>query len=98
MKTREEIQQEWVGRNQTALKQYYAQMDAAKVARDAALAELDDPILRLIAAAKEVVRHPHGEFPHWPNDGLSVTGCVQCAELKALKSAIDYAEQRRAQG
>ena len=82
MKTREEIRQEY----QAALKQYYAQMDAARAVRDAALAELDDPMLRLIAAARRTVgRHA----------ALGSCGCEQCRELR---DAIAYAEQRRAQG
>ena len=68
--TREEIEREYAAQREAVINQYYAQMDAAKVARDAALAELDDPMLRLIAAAKEVVRHPHDE-------------CEVCAELNA---------------
>jgi hypothetical protein len=109
MKTREEIEQEYVLKDAERRERFRQERLALNArednerglldaARNAALAELDDPMLRLITAAKEVARHPHGEFPHWPNDGLSVTGCVQCAEQKALKSAIDYAEQRRAQG
>ena len=97
MKTREEIERVYDILVDRAQDEFDGRLADIREQRDAALAELDDPMLRLITAAKEVARHPHGEFPHWPNDGLSVTGCVQCAEQKALKSAIDYAEQRRAQ-
>ena len=70
MKTREEIEQEYADHRAALSTQYYAKIYAARAVRDAALAELDDPMLRLIAAAKEVVRHPHDE-------------CEVCAELNA---------------
>ena len=71
MKTREEI---------ALIKQYYDQMKAAIFAGDAALAELDDPMLRLIAAGKRWLEK-HGDC-----------SCEPCIELR---DAIDYAEQRR---
>jgi len=56
--------------------------------RDRLLAELDDPMLRLIAAAKRAVDS------HIDNTGT----CGWCDIYAELQSAIDYAEQRRAQG
>ena len=89
MKTREEIDREWVNQSNAALRQYYDQVDTLKATREAALAELaelDDPMLRLIAAARRTVgRHA----------ALGSCGCEQCRELR---DAIDYAEQRRVQG
>ena len=52
MKTREEIEQGYSSRLQQANKDYDNATMAAEAWRDAALAELDDPMLRLIAAAK----------------------------------------------
>ena len=56
--------------------------ELAKI-RDAALAELDDPMARLIAAGKGWLEQ-HGDCSYEP--------CIE------LRDAIDYAEQRRAQG
>ena len=64
-----------------------AALKAARAKRDAALAELDDPLARLIAATK--AWHDN----HWLSFGeCSHSVCVE------LRDAIDYAEQRRAQG
>ena len=86
MKTREEIQLEYENQRVAISNQYNAQVEAARAARDAALAELDDPMARLIAAAKRA-RKSH--------NGAGECRCGQCIELR---DAIDYAEQRRAQG
>ena len=109
MKTREEIEQEYrkqidavlerhMNIHQALIRDEVSELNVLAAARDAALAELDDPMARLIAAAKKVSRHGHGQFPHYPNLDLPVTGCPSCTEQIALQSAIDYAEQRRAQG
>lgn len=109
MKTREEIEKEYIEGCRAVWAAYEPKLDAILAAEDAeldalnekrkaALAELDDPMARLIAAAKKVSRHGHGQFPHYPNLNLPVTGCPSCTEQIALRDAIDYAEQRRAQG
>ncbi|MFA7267038.1 MAG: hypothetical protein WC054_12065 [Candidatus Nanopelagicales bacterium] len=72
--------------------------------RDAALAELDDPMLRLIAAAKKVDHGHLGStnpaiYTSWHRpSAATITGCQRCQEYVDLRDAIDYAEQRRAQG
>ena len=85
MKTRAEIQLEYENQRVAIRNQYYAQIEAARATREAALAELDDPMARLIAAVKEHLNCREC----WPL-------CISCQ--KALRDAIDYAEQRRAQG
>ena len=105
MKTREEIeqeiQQEFVQNHEKIWERFHQKQAEAVMERDrawtrsreeyiakkaAALAELDDPMARLIAAARRTVgRHA----------ALGSCGCEQCRELR---DAIDYAEQRRAQG
>ena len=85
MKTREAIEQEYENKTADKANAYIADLAALRAARDAALAELDDPMARLIAAGKEHMN------------------CRECGPLciscqKALRDAIDYAEQRRAQG
>ena len=104
MKTREEIEQEYIdkreaiwalakAKHQSNEVQYranaeaitdaeLADLDALAAARDAALAELDDPMARLIAAAKKALSCPF-LYPVMQGE---------------LRDAIDYAEQRRAQG
>lgn len=82
MKTREEIEREYAAQREAVVKQYYAQIEAARAARDAALAELDDPMARLIAAAKKALSCPF-LYPVMQDE---------------LRDAIDYAEQRRVQG
>ena len=103
MKTREEIQQEYERDSRAIWEDYWTKtrvlitnrndnLHAAEVRRDAALAdaalaELDDPMARLIAAAK--AWHDN----HWLSFGeCSHSVCIE------LRDAIDYAEQRRAQG
>jgi hypothetical protein len=84
MKTREEIDREWVNQSNAALRQYYDQVDTLKATREAALAELaelDDPMLRLLKEAKRALNCPF-LYPAIQGD---------------LRDAIDYAEQRRAQ-
>ena len=83
MKTREEIEQEYSNRLQQANKDYDNATMAAEAWRDAALAELDDPMTRLIAAGKGWLEQ-HGDCSYEP-----------CNELR---DAINYAEQRRVQG
>ena len=91
MKTREEIQQEYERDSRAIWEDYWTKtrvlitnrndnLHTAEVRRDAALAELDDPMARLIAAGKE---------------HMNCGECISCQ--KALRDAIDYAEQRRAQ-
>ena len=82
MKTREEI---------ALIKQYYDQMKAAIFAGDAALAELDDPMARLIAAAKKAL-------PWLSPDAKPRYARERYEALRDLRDAIDYAEQRRVQG
>lgn len=93
MKTREEIQLEYENQRVAISNQYYAQIEAARAARDAALAELDDPLARLIAAAKAhvegILREHVYCYPGAP--------CPVVREIANLRDAIDYAEQRRAQ-
>ena len=85
MKTREAIQLEYENQRVAISNQYYAQVEAARAARDAALAELDDPMARLIAAAKRAV-----------DSHIDSTGtCGWCDIYAELRDAIDYAEQRR---
>lgn len=87
MKTREEIEQEWEVAVRTADYEHTHKLRVLAERRDAALAELDDPMLRLIAAAKKW--HDN----HW----LSFGACSHsvCVDLRA---AIADAEQRRVQG
>ena len=96
MKTREEIEQEYrkqidavlerhMNIHQALIRDEVSELNVLAAARDAALAELDDPMTRLIAAGKEHMN------------------CRECGPLciscqKALRDAIYYAEQRRAQG
>ena len=103
MKTREEIEQEYERDSRAIWEDYKTKtrvlitnrndnLHAAEVRRDAALAEaalaeLDDPMARLITAAKKW--HDN----HW----LSVGACSHSVCV-ALRDTIDYAEQRRAQG
>ena len=115
MKTREEIEQEYERDSRAIWEDYKTKtrvlitnrndnLHAAEVRRDAALAEaalaeLDDPMLRLIAAAKEMpIDHSdnHG-YLHFP--GISpIAHCADCTAVVELRDAIAYAEQRRAQG
>ena len=98
MKTREEIQQEYERDSRAIWEDYWTKtrvlitnrndnLHAAEVRRDAALAEaalaeLDDPMALLIAAAKKALSCPF----------------LYPAMQGELRDAIDYAEQRRAQG
>ena len=108
MKTREEIEREYAAqreaigalakaKHQNNEVQYranaeaitdaeLADLDALAAARDAALAELDDPMARLIAAGRRAMKS---------HNGARECRCGQCIEIL---NAIDYAEQRRAQG
>ena len=98
MKTREEIEQEYrkqidavlerhMNIHQALIRDEVSELNVLAAARDAALAELDDPMARLIAAAK--AWHDN----HWLSFGeCSHSVCVE------LRDAIAYAEQRRAQG
>lgn len=88
MKTRKEIEKEYENQRAAISDQYYAKIEAARDARDAALAELDDPMARLIAAARGW-RESHST--HF----ITNTNCKACDDFQ---SAIDYAEQRRARG
>lgn len=84
MKTREEIEQEWEVAVRTADYEHTHKLRVLAERRDAALAELDDPILRLIAAVEE-----HLECREcWPL-------CIACQNN--LRNAIAYAVARRAQ-
>ena len=86
MKTREEIQLEYENQRAAISNHYYAKIEAARAARDAALAELDDPMARLIAAAK--AWHDN----HWLSFGeCSHSVCVE------LRDAIDALETRVAE-
>ena len=65
-----------------------AALDALAEKRKAALAELDDPMARLIAAGRRAV-----------DNHIDSTGtCGWCDIYAELRDAINYAEQRRAQG
>ena len=87
MKTREEIQLEYQNNAENLFVEYGERIRELAKVRDAALAELDDPLARLIAAAK--AWHDN----HWLSFGeCSHSVCIE------LRDAIDYAEQRRAQG
>ena len=83
MKTREEIQLEYQNNAENLFVEYGDRIRELAKIRDAALAELDDPMARLIAAGKGWLEQ-HGDCSYEP-----------CNELR---DAIDYAEQRRAQG
>ncbi len=104
MKTREEIEQEYERDSRAIWEDYKTKtsllitnrndnLHAAEVRRDAALAEaalaeLDDPMARLIAAAKK-----------WQEShSLHFATNRSCEACDDFQSAIDYAEQRRAQG
>jgi hypothetical protein len=89
MTTREEIEQEYVEAVRRDYKIYLEAFDAHKRRRDAALAELDDPMLRLINAAKEWRKS------HTTTHFTTNASCKACDDFQ---SAIDYAEQRRSQG
>jgi len=91
VKTREEIEQEYADHRAALSTQYYAKIYAARGRRDAALAELDDPMLRLIAAAKKAL-------PWLSPDAKPRYARERYEALRDLRDTIDYAEQRRAQG
>ena len=88
MKTREEIEQEYQNNAENLFVEYGDRIRELAKVRDAALAELDDPMARLIAAAK-AWRDSHS------NHFITSINCKACDDFQ---SAIDYAEQRRAQG
>ena len=96
MKTREEIEQEYVLKDAERRERFRQERLALNArednerglldaARNAALAELDDPMLRLITAARRAV------------ESHAAVGPCRCSRCIDLQSAIDYAEQRRAQ-
>jgi len=91
VKTREEIEQEYADHRAALSTQYYAKIYAARAVRNAALAELDDPMARLIAAAKKAL-------PWLSPDAKPRYARERYEALRDLRDAIDYAEQRRAQG
>ena len=77
-----------------------AELDALAEKRKAALAELDDPMLRLIAAAKKAKtawNSHQDELGFWHYPSASPVNCGRCDAHVELRYAIDYAEQRRAQ-
>ena len=94
MKTREEIEQEYIEGCRAVWAAYEPKLDAISAAEDAeldalnekrkaALAELDDPVARLIAAAKAWHQN------HWLSFGeCSHSVCVE------LRGAIDALETR----
>jgi len=84
VKTREEIENEYVEAVRRDYKIYLDAHDAHGRKRAAALAELDNPTARLIAAVKEHM-----------NCRECLPLCISCQ--KTLRDAIDYAEQRRTQ-
>ena len=86
MKTREEIQLEYQNNAENLFVEYGDRIRELAKIRDAALAELDDPMLRLITAARRAV------------ESHAAAGPCRCSRCIELRDAIDYAEQRRAQG
>ena len=95
VKTREEIENEYVEAVRRDYKIYLDAHDAHGRKRAAALAELDNPTARLIAAAKayvEGILHEHVYC--YPSTS---TSCPVVREIANLRDAIDYAEQRRTQ-
>jgi len=93
VKTREEIEQEYVLKDAERRERFRQERLALNArednerglldaARNAALAELDDPMARLITAGKGWLEQ-HGNCSYEP--------------CNALRDAIDYAEQRRVQ-
>lgn len=102
MKTREEIERVYDILVDRAQDEFDGRLADIREQRDAALAELDDPMLRLITAAKkaQTVCKSHqdemGVFWHYPNS--APVNCWRCEAYVELRNAIDYAEQRRAQG
>ena len=99
MKTREEIEREYIEGCRAVWAAYEPKLDAILAAEDAeldalnekrkaALAELDDPMARLIAAGRRAV-----------DSHIDSTGtCGWCDIYAELRDAINYAEQRRVQG
>jgi hypothetical protein len=92
MKTREEIEQEYrkqidavlerhMNIHQALIRDEVSELNVLAAARDAALAELDDPMERLSAGKRWLEKH--GDCSYEP--------CIE------LCDAVDYAEQRRAQ-
>ena len=86
MKTREEIERVYDILVDRAQDEFDGRLADIREQRDAALAELDDPMLRLITAARRAV------------ESHAAVGPCRCSRCIDLQSAIDYAEQRRAQG
>lgn len=89
MKTREEIERVYDILVDRAQDEFDGRLAEIREQREAALAELDDPMLRLIAAAKAQQK-----------DHDAIRGGERCQHKPCveLRDAIDYAEQRRTQG
>ena len=87
MKTREEIERVYDILVDRAQDEFDGRLADIREQRDAALAELDDPMLRLIAAAKK-----------WRDNHALAFGECSHSVCVELRNAINYAEQRRAQG
>ena len=85
IRTKEEIEQEYQNNVENLFIEYGDKIREAAKIRDAALAELDDPMARLIAAGRRAVdRHA----------AHKACRCIQCLELR---DAIEFAEQRKVQ-
>ena len=82
MKTREEIERVYDILVDRAQDEFDGRLAEIREQREAALAELDDPMARLITAGKRWLEK-HGDCSYEP--------CIE------LRDAVDYAEQRRAQ-
>jgi hypothetical protein len=95
VKTREEIEQGYQNNVEILYIEFGDKLREVAAARDAALAELDDPMARLFAAAKA---HVEGILREHVNCYPSGAPCPVVREIANLRDAIDYAEQRRAQG
>ena len=120
MKTREEIEKEYIEGCRAVWAAYEPQLNAISAAeaaeldalnekRKAALAELDDPVARLIAAARNVLADQIARDPEHdrlclicrrisdPDSRMPLFHNQDCSAAD-LRDAIDYAEQRRVQG
>jgi hypothetical protein len=106
MKTREAIQLEYQNNAENLFVEYGDRIRELTKVRDAALAELDDPMARLIAAARNVLADQIARDPEHdrlclicrrisnPDSRMLLFHNQDCSAAD-LRDAIAYAEQRR---